>query len=133
MAAAGPAPHLWLRPSSCVRPAPCSLGFLANRVAEGQLQAVVSALCDKLLNSSKEQQRDVASLALKTVVAGKKRCLQAGCSNLMLVSPVFPRTICGSGAPQRVAHVSPAHLLVSATIHAEPRSTLLLRPGPMQS
>jgi hypothetical protein len=41
-----------------------------NRNQTEQLQAVVAALCDKLLTSPKEQQRDVASLGLKTVVAG---------------------------------------------------------------
>jgi hypothetical protein len=46
------------------------LGFLVNRNQTEQLQAVVAALCDKLLTSPKEQQRDVASLGLKTVVAG---------------------------------------------------------------
>lgn len=47
-----------------------SLGYLVNKNRTEQLQEVVAALCTKLLTSNKEQQRDVASLGLKTVVAG---------------------------------------------------------------
>lgn len=47
-----------------------SLGYLVNRNQPEQLQAVVAQLCDKLTDGSKEQLRDVASLGLKTVVAG---------------------------------------------------------------
>jgi hypothetical protein len=41
-----------------------------NKNRGEQLQEVVGALCSKLLTSNKEQLRDVASLGLKTVVAG---------------------------------------------------------------
>ena len=41
-----------------------------NKNRGEQLQEVVGALCFKLLTSNKEQLRDVASLGLKTVVAG---------------------------------------------------------------
>ena len=43
-----------------------------NRNRTEQLQEVVAALCDKLTSSGKEQQRDVASLGLKTVVTGAR-------------------------------------------------------------
>lgn len=41
-----------------------------NKNRTEQLQEVVTALCAKLLTGAKEQQRDVAALGLKTVVAG---------------------------------------------------------------
>ena len=47
-----------------------SLGYLVNRNRPEQLQEVVADLCTKLTVGSKEQVRDVASLGLKTVVAG---------------------------------------------------------------
>lgn len=55
--------------SSCSTPTR-SLGYLVNRNRAEQLQEVVADLCAKLTGSSKEQVRDVASLGLKTVVAG---------------------------------------------------------------
>lgn len=42
-----------------------------NRNRPEQLEEVVGQLCDKLTGSNKEQLRDVASLGLKTVVAGE--------------------------------------------------------------
>ena len=74
-------PRTPAHPASCHAPLPppaclpaclpaCSLGYLVNKNRGEQLQEVVGALCSKLLTSNKEQLRDVASLGLKTVVAG---------------------------------------------------------------
>lgn len=57
-----------------------SLGQLVNKNRTEQLQEVVAALCAKLLSGAKEQQRDVAALGLKTVVAGALPAVaRAGC------------------------------------------------------
>lgn len=54
-----------------------------NKNRAEQLQEVVAALCARLLGGAKEQQRDVASLGLKTVVAGAPwlccACAGLGC------------------------------------------------------
>lgn len=46
----------------------CSLAPLVKKVQEGRVVEIVESLCQKLL-TGKEQQRDIASIALKTVVA----------------------------------------------------------------
>lgn len=46
----------------------CSLAPLVKKVHEGRVVEIVESLCQKLL-TGKEQQRDIASIALKTVVA----------------------------------------------------------------
>ena len=60
------------------------------------MQAVVSALCDKLLGAPKEQLRDVAALGLKAVVAELQRARAAG-----LVATATPRLIEGLKAEVR--------------------------------
>lgn len=70
-----PTPHKRARPTP---PPVRSLGYLVNKNRTEQLQEVVAALCSKLLTSNKEQLRDVASLGLKTVVAGEARGSRAG-------------------------------------------------------
>lgn len=62
--------HSMLTPASSCSTPTRSLGYLVNRNRAEQLQEVVADLCAKLTGSSKEQVRDVASLGLKTVVAG---------------------------------------------------------------
>lgn len=44
------------------------LGLLANKVGEERLRAITVSLLQTMITARKEQQRDVASLALKTVV-----------------------------------------------------------------
>ncbi len=63
-------------------PRHCSLGFLVNKNRDEQLAEVVAALCNKLLTGSKEQLRAVASLGLKTVVAGEARLGLEACDRL---------------------------------------------------
>lgn len=46
----------------------CSLAPLVRKVSEVRVVEMTSKLCDKLLNG-KDQHRDIASIALKTVVA----------------------------------------------------------------
>lgn len=46
----------------------CSLAPLVKKVHESRVVEIVESLCQKLL-TGKEQQRDIASIALKTVVA----------------------------------------------------------------
>ena len=68
-----PSPFCHCQPPLATLPPACparSLGYLVNKNRGEQLQEVVGALCSKLLTSNKEQLRDVASLGLKTVVAG---------------------------------------------------------------
>eukprot|EP00192_Tetraselmis_astigmatica_P000226 CAMPEP_0117662728 /NCGR_PEP_ID=MMETSP0804-20121206/8205_1 /TAXON_ID=1074897 /ORGANISM="Tetraselmis astigmatica, Strain CCMP880" /LENGTH=1235 /DNA_ID=CAMNT_0005469641 /DNA_START=95 /DNA_END=3802 /DNA_ORIENTATION=- len=45
------------------------LGLLVNRVAAGQVDVVLQVLCHNLLAGKKEQQRDIASIGLKTVIS----------------------------------------------------------------
>ena len=44
------------------------LGLLANKVGEERLRALTESLLQTMISGEKEQQRDVASLALKTVI-----------------------------------------------------------------
>lgn len=44
------------------------LAPLVKKIHEGRVVEIVESLCQKLL-TGKEQQRDIASIALKTVVA----------------------------------------------------------------
>jgi hypothetical protein len=46
----------------------CSLAPLVKKVNEGRVVDIVESLCQRLL-TGREQQRDIASIALKTVVA----------------------------------------------------------------
>jgi hypothetical protein len=46
----------------------CSLAPLVKKVSEARVVEMANKLCDKLLNG-KDQHRDIASIALKTVVA----------------------------------------------------------------
>ena len=46
----------------------CSLAPLVRKVSEPRVVEMTSKLCDKLLNG-KDQHRDIASIALKTIVA----------------------------------------------------------------
>ncbi len=64
------------------------LGLLANKVGEERLRALTDSLLQTMINGKKEQQRDVASLALKTVITelqpGKARILaQAAAPHLL--------------------------------------------------
>lgn len=45
-----------------------SLAPLVKKVSEAQVVEIANKLCDKLLNG-KDQHRDIASIALKTIVA----------------------------------------------------------------
>ena len=44
------------------------LGLLANKVAEDRLRSIVETLLENMVNGKKEQERDLASLGLKTVI-----------------------------------------------------------------
>lgn len=46
----------------------CSLAPLVKKVSEARVVEMTNKLCDKLLNG-KDQHRDIASIALKTIVA----------------------------------------------------------------
>lgn len=46
----------------------CSLAPLVKKVSEARVVEMANKLCDKLLNG-KDQHRDIASIALKTIVA----------------------------------------------------------------
>jgi cullin-associated NEDD8-dissociated protein 1 len=48
------------------------LGLVANKVGEERLRALTVSLLETMINAKKEQQRDVASLALKTVITELK-------------------------------------------------------------
>ncbi len=53
----------------CASPC-CSLGLLVGKVTEPRAQELVSQLCDKVITpvSDKEEQRVVATIALKNVI-----------------------------------------------------------------
>ena len=46
----------------------CSLAPLVKKVSEARVVEMTNRLCDKLLNG-KDQHRDIASIALKTIVS----------------------------------------------------------------
>lgn len=46
----------------------CSLGLLVRRVHWEQAERILESLCTRLVSSKKEQDREIASIALKTVV-----------------------------------------------------------------
>ncbi len=47
----------------------CSLAILIRKVDEQRALDIVCSLCDKVLLGKKEQQREVASIGLKAVIA----------------------------------------------------------------
>ena len=49
----------------------CSLGLLVHKITDSRLQDIAESLCQRLTSVSgkKAQQRDIASIGLKTVIA----------------------------------------------------------------
>lgn len=72
----------------------CSLAPLVKKVSEARLVEMTNKLCDKLLNG-KDQHRDIASIALKTIVSEVTTSSIAQC---VLVS-LSPQLIKGITSP----------------------------------
>lgn len=70
------------------------LGLLANKVGEERLKGMVQSLLDKMITSKKDQQRDVASLGLKTIITE----LHSGKAGVMAAAAA-PRLLEGLGSP----------------------------------
>ncbi len=52
-------------PGACKR----SLGLLVRKVSDVRAEEMIRSLCDKVLSGKKEQQRDIASIGIKTIIA----------------------------------------------------------------
>ena len=85
----------------------CSLAPLVKKVQEGRVVEIVESLCQKLL-TGKEQQRDIASIALKTVVAE----ISSGSVAQCVVVSLTPELIKGITSSVRLD--SPALIYMSA-------------------
>ena len=72
-------------------PSWCSLGLLARKVADARLQEITESLCQRVVSGKKEQQRDIASIGLKTVIAE----VPAGSHATVLVGRMTPFLIEG--------------------------------------
>ena len=98
-----------------------------NRNRPEQLEEVVGQLCDKLTGGNKEQLRDVASLGLKTVVAGERtgwageqegRGVQYDCW-LHLQGSVMYVGLCRQAGRRAASHHAPLHTARQATFCAD--------------
>lgn len=78
----------------CVNP---SLAPLVKKICEQQVLEMTNKLCDKLLNG-KEQNRDIASIALKTIVAEVPNAAVAQ-SVLVSISPKLQHGIVTQVSP----------------------------------
>lgn len=68
----------------------CSLGFLVRKVADSRLQDISESLCKRVTNVSgkKTEQRDIASIGLKTVISeisGSQAATLVHCTTPLLV------------------------------------------------
>lgn len=82
----------------------CSLGLLTRKIADARLQDITESLCPRIVSGRKEQQRDIASIGLKTVIAE----VPAGSHATVLVSRMTPFLV--EGISKQVK----AHCAVSA-------------------
>ena len=82
-----------------------SLGPLAKKVKEIQVQEIVDTLCNHLLSDKKgvEELRDIASIGLKTVVT--EIPLDSAALPILLVKRLTPRLI--NGIQNNVKHSLP--------------------------
>ena len=82
-----------------------------NKNRDTQLEAVVAALCERLLGGKKEAQRDVAALGLKAA-AGELAPERAG----VLVGAAVPRLLGGLKAEVRVGEVGGGVLFLGVVL-----------------
>ena len=79
-----------------------SLGLLTRKVGQARVEFLVESLSDKLVAGKKEQDRDIASIGLKTVVAEAS----GGQLAQVLVKKVTPKMV--EGLKSTVGLHSPA-------------------------
>ena len=74
----------------------CSLGLLVRKIADPRLQDISESLCKRVTNASgkKTEQRDIATIGLKTVIAEV-----SGSQAAALVSYTTPRLVDGLNKP----------------------------------
>ena len=87
----------------------CSLGLLVHKITDSRLQDIAESLCQRLTSVSgkKAQQRDIASIGLKTVIAEA-----SGSQAQALVTITTPLLVDGLSKPVcKGATPVPYHLL----------------------
>jgi len=67
------------------------LGLLVNRVAVFRVEEILQMLCQNLISGKREQQRDIAGIGLKTVIAG----IKGGPLAAVVVKQVSPMMVQG--------------------------------------
>lgn len=77
-----------------------SLGLLVNRVAVFRVEEILQMLCQNLISGKREQQRDIAGIGLKTVIAG----IKGGPLAAVVVKQVSPMMVQGVQKKVRCMH-----------------------------
>ena len=89
------------------------LGLLSNKVGEERLKGMVQNLLDKMISSKKDQQRDVASLGLKTVItelhSGKASVLAAAAAPRLLEGLRSPSADVASNSLDALIEIAARH------------------------
>lgn len=91
----------------------CSLGSLAHKVTDARLLDITENLCQRVVSGKKEQQRDIASIGLKTVIAE----VPTGSQATALVSRMTPFLI--EGMSKKVSTRPFAALTQSIAKHSQ--------------